>query len=61
MYRNLLTRYVTALLTAGLVASAAPAAAQTEIVLHAKNASRVMGDWQKVSDSTAAGGGRRSS
>jgi endonuclease/exonuclease/phosphatase family metal-dependent hydrolase len=58
MYRNLLTRYATSLFLAGLVASAAPAAAQTEIVLHAKNATRVMGDWQKVSDSTAAGGVR---
>ena len=36
----------------------APASAQTEIVLHARNASALMGDWQHVSDSTAAGGGR---
>jgi endonuclease/exonuclease/phosphatase family metal-dependent hydrolase len=35
-----------------------PAAAQTEIVLHAKNASRVLGDWQAVSDASAAGGAR---
>ncbi|MEX1128831.1 MAG: hypothetical protein WEB50_09720, partial [Vicinamibacterales bacterium] len=38
--------------------TAAPAAAQSEIVLHAKNASRVMGDWQLVADSTAASGVR---
>lgn len=38
--------------------TAAVAAAQTEIVLHTRNASAVMGDWQLVSDSTAAGGSR---
>ena len=35
-----------------------PAFAQTEVVLHTKNAGTVIGDWQMVSDSTAAGGVR---
>lgn len=35
-----------------------PAAAQTEIVLHTKNATSVMGDWQVVADSGAASGAR---
>lgn len=35
-----------------------PAAAQTEIVLHTKTASSVMGDWQVVADSSAASGVR---
>lgn len=41
-----------------VVLSAAPSSAQTEIVLHAKNASATLGDWQVVSDATAAGGAR---
>lgn len=48
----------TTLALAAAAFTSTPAAAQTEIVLHAKNASAVMGDWQVVSDSTAAGGGR---
>ena len=47
--------FATATLTTLL---AAPAAAQSEIVLHTKNASSVSGDWQKVGDGTAAGGAR---
>ena len=41
-----------------IVLTAVPAAAQTEIVLHTKNASTLMGDWQLVADSTAASGAR---
>jgi len=37
---------------------AAPAAAQSEIVLQATNASAVVGDWQRVDDPTAAGNTR---
>lgn len=50
-------RYFAALAACTLLA-AAPAAAQTEIVLHTKNATNVLGDWQLVSDTTAAGGAR---
>ena len=48
---------VAVVLTIGMLI-AAPAAAQTEIILHAKDTSAVMGDWQLVADSTAAGGSR---
>ena len=60
MERNRLTAFAASLLaTAGFVTlAAAPAAAQSEIVLHARNASQVVGDWQVASDSTAAGGAR---
>lgn len=43
---------------AAVLLMAAPVAAQTETVLHARNASRLMGDWQLVGDTTAAGGTR---
>lgn len=45
-------------LTAAMLLSAATAAAQTEVVLHAKNAAVVNGDWQAVADPTAASGTR---
>ena len=45
-------------LTAAMLLSAATAAAQTEVVLHAKNAAVVNGDWQAVADPTAASGAR---
>ena len=44
--------------TLAFTALAAPAAAQTEIVLTSSDASAVQGDWHRVNDSTAAGGAR---
>lgn len=59
MSRNRFYRFSCALFAATLITfAAAPAAAQSEIVLHAKNASTVLGDWQMVADTSAAGGGR---
>jgi endonuclease/exonuclease/phosphatase family metal-dependent hydrolase len=60
MDRSRVTRYVaSAAVAVALVAGATGSAfAQTEIVLHAKKASAVMGDWQMVADSSAAGGAR---
>ena len=60
MNRNWMTSRVRSLCaTLGFLALwSLPAAAQTEIVLHAKNASSRLGDWQVVSDSSAAGGAR---
>ena len=60
MDRNRMTRYASSLLAAVMFVAlgAASASAQSEIVLHAKNASRVMGDWQMVSDSSAASGAK---
>ncbi|HVL69554.1 MAG TPA: hypothetical protein VM364_20010, partial [Vicinamibacterales bacterium] len=46
------------LTAATLLLSAVSAAAQTEVVLHTKNASVMMGDWQMVADASAAGGTR---
>lgn len=59
MDRKRLTRFTAALFAAALTTLiAAPAAAQSEIVLHAKNASAAVGDWHWVTDATAAGGMR---
>lgn len=49
-----LTAFAAAILTAG----ATPAAAQTEIVLTAKGAAALQGDWQLASDASAADGVR---
>jgi endonuclease/exonuclease/phosphatase family metal-dependent hydrolase len=38
--------------------AASPASAQTEVVMHVKNASSVAGNWQLVADVTAASGAR---
>lgn len=43
---------------ATVLLTATPGVAQTEIVLHAKSASALMGDWQLVADTTAAAGTR---
>ena len=52
-----LVRHLT--IAAALTAvTAIPARAQSDIVLHAANATTVLGDWQQVADATAAAGRR---
>lgn len=60
MIRNSLTSMSRSIVAAAalLGLTAAPAAAQSEIVLHTAAATTVTGDWQKVADSTAASGAR---
>ncbi|MBA3638669.1 MAG: endonuclease/exonuclease/phosphatase family protein [Acidobacteriota bacterium] len=60
MDRNRIKMFACGLFAAATltILTAAPAAAQSEIVLHAKNASAVNGDWQWVGDVTAAGSAR---
>ncbi|CAN5422018.1 hypothetical protein BH23ACI1_BH23ACI1_11210 [soil metagenome] len=41
-----------------IVEAPAPPAGVGEIVLHTRNATRIVGNWQLVSDTTAAGGAR---
>ena len=62
MNRTWFSRVARSLLAAAsfITLGGAPAAAQTEIVLHARNASRVAGGWQVVADGTAAGSQRMS-